>query len=113
MYSHQAWLHVCIKLKKLETWNNKQLDTTPLWDECHQQHNKIRTLAFPFNKTHQLTQRCLVAIPSFKINKPHHVIGYTNDPIIRQQSNKNMPYNQTSHASLMKRPVKLKTKIEA
>lgn len=96
---------MCFKLNKLETRINKQHDTTSYWDEFHQQ--RIRqmsyqeTLASSFNNTHQQIQQCQITITSFKINKSHNVIDYTNNPIIRQQSNKNMPYNQTDHANLV------------
>lgn len=64
--------------------------------------------------THQQhTKQCQFVIHSFKINKPNHIIGYTNNPIVKQQSNNNMPYNQNDSAVLMKIAVKQKTKIKA
>lgn len=70
------------------------------------------TLASPFNNTHQQTKQRQIVMHSFKINRPNHVIGYTNNPIVRQQSNNNMPYYRTASAGLMKIPVKRKTKIK-
>lgn len=56
-------------------------------------------------------KQCQFVIHNFKIKRQNHIIGYTNNPIVRQQSNNNMPYNRTDSAGLMKIPVKQKTKI--
>lgn len=99
---------------KLGSTNNK----TPhliekFYQRCIRQMSYQEALASSFNNTHQQMQQCQIAITSFKINKPHNVIDYTNNPIVRQQSNKNMPYNQTDHANLVKNRLSLKLRSKS